>query len=247
MTKAPAADQIRLLDVQTLDTQIQQHLHRRGSTPEAKTLEQLKADLADAAEQAGISRTVVVDLRREQTRLEDDSEKVRNRQVRDQQRLDEGHGGAKELRALQSELEALAKRRNELDDALLVVMEQLEQAQAAVDQAQAHHNQLAEQRNAQAEKLERIYAEIDQQVAAWQTERDQIAQTLNDCLVALYERLRASRGGMGAAELVARSCQGCRLELNPADLAAIRAAEPDEVVRCEECSRILVRGESAGL
>ncbi|MDR3202861.1 MAG: C4-type zinc ribbon domain-containing protein, partial [Bifidobacteriaceae bacterium] len=54
-------------------------------------------------------------------------------------------------------------------------------------------------------------------------------------------RLRASRGGVGAAALRGATCGGCRLELNPHDLQAIRVAAEDEVVRCEECGRILVR------
>ena len=47
---------------------------------------------------------------------------------------------------------------------------------------------------------------------------------------------------LGAAVLRGRRCEGCRLELNPLDLRAHHGQAPtDEVVRCEECRRILVR------
>ena len=66
-------------------------------------------------------------------------------------------------------------------------------------------------------------------------------------LVALYERIRESSGGLAAALLRGGRCGGCRLELSGVDRAAVKAADPDEVVRCEECRRILVRTAESGL
>ena len=62
-------------------------------------------------------------------------------------------------------------------------------------------------------------------------------------LLALYDRLRASKNGVGVAELRARQCGGCMLSLDNAELADIGAKAEDEVVRCEQCQRILVRTE----
>ncbi len=44
-----------------------------------------------------------------------------------------------------------------------------------------------------------------------------------------------------------RRCHGCQLELNAVDLNHIKAAAEDEVIRCEECRRILVRTPESGL
>ena len=66
-------------------------------------------------------------------------------------------------------------------------------------------------------------------------------------LLALYAKIREASGGIGAAELRQRRCGGCRLELNQLDLSSIRAAAADDVVRCEECRRILVRTPESGL
>ena len=84
-------------------------------------------------------------------------------------------------------------------------------------------------------------AEIDSEVAAVTAQREQAAAGLDAGLVALYERIREQQSGLGAAALRGRRCEGCRLELNPTDLERIRTAPADEVVRCEECRRILVR------
>jgi predicted nucleic acid-binding Zn-ribbon protein len=66
-------------------------------------------------------------------------------------------------------------------------------------------------------------------------------------LIALYERLRAANAGIGAAALRARKCGGCRIELYGTELVRAREAAEDEVLRCEECGRILIRTAESGL
>jgi len=66
-------------------------------------------------------------------------------------------------------------------------------------------------------------------------------------LLDLYDKLRVQHGGVGAAALRQGRCQGCNLTLYTVDLNAIRAAPADEVLRCEECRRILVRTADSGL
>ena len=41
--------------------------------------------------------------------------------------------------------------------------------------------------------------------------------------------------------------KGCRIELYGNELSAVRNADPHEVVRCENCGRILVRTAESGL
>jgi predicted nucleic acid-binding Zn-ribbon protein len=66
-------------------------------------------------------------------------------------------------------------------------------------------------------------------------------------LLALYEKIREQSDGVGAARLYQRRCEGCRLSVPPNDLNTIRSAPLDEVIRCEECRRILVRTAESGL
>ena len=79
------------------------------------------------------------------------------------------------------------------------------------------------------------------------SEREPAAADIPTELLALYDRLRQNKGGVGAAALRARQCGGCRLSLDNAELAVIRKAPSDEVIRCEECQRILVRTSESGL
>ena len=145
------------------------------------------------------------------------------------------------------ELASLERRIGDLEDDEIEVMERLEEAQARLDsltsQAAATDRRLADLVDARDTKT----AEFDAQIAGLATQREPLATDLPADLTALYDRLRSAKAGIGAAELRARQCGGCRLSLDPAELAIIKAAPEDEVVRCEECQRILVRTAESGL
>src|SRR5690606_8777484 len=142
---------------------------------------------------------------------------------------------------LTSELESLARRQGALEDIELEVMERLEAHQdtlAKLDEANA--KVLEAKREAEAER-DAGFAEIDAESETVTAQRVVAARGLDAGLITLYDKLREQLGGLGAAALRGRRCEGCRLELNQTDLQDIRAAKPEEVVRCEECRRILVR------
>ena len=78
-------------------------------------------------------------------------------------------------------------------------------------------------------------------------QRAAVVPNVGEDLLAVYAKIRSSNGGIGAAELRQRRCGGCRLELNQVDLGRFREAPMDEVLRCEECRRILVRTAESGI
>ncbi|OEV11699.1 hypothetical protein AN219_29585, partial [Streptomyces nanshensis] len=84
-------------------------------------------------------------------------------------------------------------------------------------------------------------AEIDAELAGVRKERETIAGAVPGELLKLYDKIREREGGVGAAKLYQRRCEGCRLELNITELNDVREAPADTVVRCENCRRILVR------
>lgn len=241
MSSAPAADQRRLLDVQELDTRLAQLAHKRRTLPALARLVELDAQVADLDTALVTSRTAASDLRTELAKAEADVEQVRTRAARDQQRLDGGQVGAKDAQALTSELASLATRQSHLEDVELEVMERLEAHEEALRGLEEARAALAADRDRVVAERDAGYAEVDAEAERVRAERERAASGLDAGLTALYERLRGQLGGSGAAALRGNRCEGCRLELNPLDLEAIRARPADAVVRCEECGRILVR------
>lgn len=245
MTNAPVADQLRLLEVQALDTRLAQLAHQRRTHPANAAAAELAAQLADLEGALVTSRTAVGDLRRELAKAEADVQQVRSRADRDRARLESAAVSAKDAQALTSELEALARRQEALEEVELEVMERLEAHETALTDVTKARDALLEKQQGAAGELEQVLAGIDAEVAQVTAEREQRAQGLDAGLVTLYDRLRGQLSGLGVAALRGRRCEGCRLELNPVDVARIQAAPPEQVVRCEECGRILVRGAEA--
>lgn len=153
----------------------------------------------------------------------------------------------KDLENLQRELASLAKRQSDLEDIVLEVMERRENAQERATGFTGRVEAL-EAKAAEAETRKSAALEsIDAEGFTIAKERETLAAGIPDDLLKLYDKLRNQQGGIGAARLYQKRCEGCRLELNITELNEVRAAPADTVVRCENCRRILVRTADSGL
>ncbi|MDQ6650952.1 MAG: C4-type zinc ribbon domain-containing protein [Actinomycetota bacterium] len=247
MNAAPDV-QLRLLDVQAHDSAIDRLAQRRRTLAELAELADLDSRLAIVRDQIVAAETELSDRAREQRKVENDVDMVRIRMARDQQRLDAGQvTSPRELENLQHELGSLARRQADLEDQVLEAMEQAEGIETLLAGVRAEQAALNERRGTALERRDAVWAEIDADSERATEERSALAADLPGELTALYEKIRADSGGLGAAALARGQCGGCRLTLSPVDLGAIRKAPPEEVLRCEECRRILVRTPESGL
>jgi predicted nucleic acid-binding Zn-ribbon protein len=193
-------------------------------------------------------RIQVDDLTSEQRRADADVEQVKTRRTRDQGMIDSGQvKDPKALERMLGELESLHRRISSLEDTELEVMEQLETAQAALDERSAEVATIEGEEAALRTAFEQKAGDLQSELEAVTAERKTTASGMPTDLMTLYEKLRAQKGGVGAAALRRRACEGCRLTLNASDLGIIAKKPTDEVVRCEECDRILVRTGESGL
>ena len=191
---------------------------------------------------------LVDDLTREQKKADADVEQVKARRKRDQDRMDQGLiSNPKDLERMQHELESLERRISTLEDEELEVMEELEAAQTDLTTMRNDLAETDERLGKVTEARDQRNADIDAELARIAAEREPVVAVVPADLLALYDRLRTSKGGVGVAELRARQCGGCMLSLDHADLADIGTRAEDEVVRCEQCQRILVRTSESGL
>ena len=230
-----------------LDSRALQLRHRRAHLPQAAVVAELQASKKttdDAVRDARITRD---DLERVQKKADADVEAVKTRRRRDQERMDSGAiSSAKDLERMQHELATLDRRISVLEDEELEVMEQLEEAQASVTRLEAELAEITEKLAVAVDSVDVETSKIDGELAGVAEERTPALEGIPDDLLALYSRL-SEKMGVGAAELRARRCGGCNLQLDPAEISRIRGLAADEVVRCEECSRILVRTAESGL
>lgn len=244
--KADPQSQRRLLELQAIDTALGQLAHRRRTLPELPELERLGRELSSLDDERVRAQVGADDLDRDIARLEKDIDQVRARADRDRTRLDVGTGPARELEALQHELGTLSRRQTELEDSELALMERREGAQAVIDQLDARARTTREQQAQVEQRRDDSLAGIASEEEQRRSARSPLVAELPTDLVELYEKIREATG-MGAALLRRGQCEGCRLELSGSERSRVRNAPADEVIRCEECRRILVRTEESGL
>ena len=242
--KASPADQRRLVEVARLDARIRQAENARKNPPQAGRVQELLGRRQQLSQELTTRLGARDDLRTELSRIESDVAVVDARAARDAQRL-AASTNSKEAQGFESELAALARRKNDLEDAELAVMERLELADAAVAEQEA----LIAATNAEGAELsaegKRAVAEATAAFDAATRDRAAIAGALPADLIALYDRVAVRSAG--AAFLRRRTCEGCNMVLAGTDLQVLRQSAEDEVVTCPECGCLLVRDDESGL
>ncbi len=245
--KASPQSQLRLLELADLDAELARLGHRKHGLPEVGELARGQARAGELKDAMVVTETELGDLEREQGRAERDVEQVRTRIDRDRARLDAGQvSAARELASLQSEIESLRRRQGDLEEVVLELMERRETLSSQLDELAGERDSLSAAMIEVAARRDAVISEIDEQAGKASSQRHAIAAEVPADLLKLYEQIRDTRG-IGAAALRAGRCEGCHLTLNTVDLNQIRTSAPDEVLRCEECRRILVRTPESGL
>ena len=156
----------------------------------------------------------------------------------------------KDLERMQHELVSLARRIGELEDTELEVMERLEAAQA--EHGRARPRGWPRSTTAAAALAAQPRRAGRRGHRSWPRpstgERKVTAEGVPADLLALYEKLRAQKGGVGAAVAACAAVQRLQPRARPRPTSASIAKAPrDEVLRCEECNRILVRTAESGI
>ncbi|MEN2740899.1 C4-type zinc ribbon domain-containing protein [Microbacterium sp. X-17] len=243
MNAAPA-DQRRLLEIADLDARIRRAEHERAHPPQAARIQELATHRQELSRELAEKAGARDDLKAELKRVESDVEVVDARRVRDESRL-QAVTNPKDAQGLESELASLARRKSDLEDAELELMERLDAIEAAVGEQEG----LIADTNAEGARLTQeakdVVAGADAALDAARRDRAAVAGTIPAELVALYERLTARSAG--AAPLVRQTCEGCRMVLSGTDLHTLRQTADDVVANCPECGCILVRTEESGL
>lgn len=243
--KVEVAQQRSLLELSELDAELARIAHRAGHLPEQQEHERIQADHTAAADRLAALELALEDLDAQAARFESEIDAVRQRADRDRALLDSGQTSAKQVADLQHELETLQRRQASLEDSLLELLEQREQLQAQATAETGVVDELATELARAEQSLQTASAELETTRAQRAATRAELAGTIDGELLALYERQRAS-GGVGAGPLRGGQCGACRIEIDRGELARISAAQPEEVLRCPECSAILLRVKDFG-
>lgn len=239
--KAAREVQERLLALAQLDSDLIQIKHKMDTLPIARQFDEVSNELSAKRDLLVAAQTERDDIKHELTRAEVDVEQVVSRIERDEKRLSSGQGSPKELEQLQHELGSLAKRRAELEEVELEIMVRIEGVDSRIKELGQECSSLESQLSELKIKKDQESTALEGSMKQTRESRADLAPKIDSELLALYEKIRSSGDGIGAAKLAGNQCTGCHLTMNAAELTRIKALADDEVVRCEECRRILIR------
>lgn len=239
--KSSPAEQRDLLELQEIDSALARLAHQEKTLPVLKELGKATEGFEAHHALTIASATERSDIEVELNRSASDVEQVDARIAKDQQFIDSGQASAKDLQNLLGELESLKRRKEELEEVELEIMVRIDDAKMREE----HH---ASERDRWSAEVTRLTDERDSALREIQSKRDELAASrgiaaakISSELLALYEKIRELSGGVAAARLQNGQCEGCHLQVNAVELTRIKSLAEDEVIRCEECRRILVR------
>lgn len=239
--KASVEDQNRLLELQRLDSHIQNLQIKLKNLPEVEQLVAIAKRVAAGQETLKSAEIELGDVEVELKRSEIEVEQVSERIKKDENRLNSGQGSPKELEQMQHEIGTLTKRKADLEDGELEIMIRFDAAKAKVETLKSDDAALAQLEAELKVRFEEASLALTSEISAEVAKRSAAAPAIDKALIELYEKIRGNAGGVGAALLVGNTCEGCHLAITPVELEKIKSQSADEVVRCEECRRILVR------
>jgi len=240
--KATLREQHAILNIQNFDFTFSTLTNKAANLSEIAAIHSLTIKADNARDLRIAAETEHSDVKRELARAEGDVEQIVTRINRDEARLASGSASPKELEQLQHEIGTLGVRRTELEEIELEIMMRIDGIKARITELSEQESALAAEITELEIKKANALAVINADIEATKSDRASEITSINAELVALYEKIRASNNGTGAAALVGNQCKGCHLTINTIELQRIASLAEDEVVRCEECRCILVRG-----
>lgn len=236
--KASESQQADLLSLSNLDLEITRTRVAIAALTSGEAFAALLQSQRDAAASLIESRNQLDSVELELSRAEADLKLVEQRIDKDNQRLNQT-SSSKDAQGIQAELETLKKRKSDLEDFELSILERKEQAEAAY-QVIIHNKKLIDDELATKEsENEAQIMKLRSGLDLLTQQRNQQASRIQSDLLELYDK-KSSRG-LAIGRLVNRECGACRITIGATALAEISGLARDEVATCPDCQAILVR------
>jgi uncharacterized protein len=222
------------------DRWIERVLSQKSHLPEIEELTGVEESLRRLASDLKSTTDDVAPLQRAFEAVRDEAERLGNR-VRDlDASLTSSSASARDLSALQGELDNVRRLWNEAEDRELELMEQLEPLNERVAAIRREAQPLAVRRGELTALISDLQTSLDEEVVALRVSREEIAREMPADLLARYDSALRRAGTSGASIVDGGRCDGCRIALAPADLNRFKALGDDDLMVCPECGRLLL-------
>ena len=222
------------------DRWIERVRSQRDHLPESVELAELERQLRELLAELKGAEAVLAPLAALSDQTSKESERLRLRARDLDHALGASTASARELTAIQGELTHVRERLSDSEDRELAVLEELEPAQARVEEIKGLAQPGVRRRSELMETIKELRASLEDEVASLTTDRIDRASEVAPALLARYDAALARVGTSGASQVIEGRCDGCRLRLSPLDYDHFKVLAADTFMDCPECGRILL-------
>ncbi len=224
-----------LIELQTLDLRIYELTDQQRKIP--AQIDAAEAPVRDAAAQLERAKKSLDDQQKIRRDRERDLDAQESQVEKFRARLTELKTN-KEYQAALFEIEVANKRKREVEDGVLSLMESIDKLQTQVKDGEASLKEIEAAAHAKKQELEATQARLTAELARLGEAQKAKMAGIGKSLLDRYAKFRSS-GKKDQAVVPVRGgiCSGCRLQLPPQLVAEVKRGE--SVQSCSYCHRIL--------
>lgn len=229
-----------LLELQRLDTSIDQARHARRALPAAVAHEAAVSALDAVRAETASRRQRQAECQRELDAIERESGELDAQRARLDKQM-KTIISPREAEALQHEIQLLIDRRDALDDRGLELLEESAALDGEITALAGRAAGAEVAVNEAATERQRAEDEADRHLADLASQRESRAADIGAELLADYENRRRQFGGVAVVAIERGSCTGCHMEVSVSELDAMKRLPADVAAECPNCARLVVR------
>ena len=220
-----------LLELQELDIKIHSIRDELKDVPEK--LDSLNSKLSSDEQKINNIKNQVSDLDSEVSSLQNQTSDVDSMILKLEEKLF-SINSSKEFEALQKETGDLKRKKIEIENEELKIMEQIESSNKSLEVLVSKFNDEVEPLKVEIEKLELEVKSSDSRINTIETQRIEVAKNVDKELLQIYDSLLIHRTPV-AVEAKDGMCGHCFMRIPPQTY--IKVLELNEIVLCPSCKK----------
>jgi predicted nucleic acid-binding Zn-ribbon protein len=213
---------------------------QRGHLPEMAELSSIEVELRGLVTALQEAQQAVAPVQKRYEAAQGEADRLRRRAGELEKTLAASTANARELAALQKELEHVRELLGRADDVELELLMELEPLDEALADIKARAQPAIARRGELQGVIAELQASLDEELAALRTAREDRVRAVSPDVLARYDHAMARVGGSGAANVDGARCDGCRIALSPLDCDRWKGQPVDTFMACPECGRLLL-------
>jgi len=228
-----------LIQLQEMDTRIRSLAERKNRLPELlASLDRRRAAGTEGLDKAKEALQTAQKNKRDRDQdLEAGAQKVEKLKARTSEIKNN-----KEYQALLKEIETGEQENKAIEDEILVLMEKIDAAAAAITEAEKQAGETDAAITAEQKEHEAAVVKIGEELKAAEQHRNEMAAHIEPPILSQYRKLLATKAGFAIAEARGESCSGCYMSIPPQVFVNVKKNE--SIITCPHCGRILYYKET---